>query len=348
MRTITRLSVFALLAVTSALASAGDNVQVTASAVTGWPEPAFKLNGNEQTQGTIQLHYVVEAYSFTPGEFARFSLSMEALHLNGAANAVYPATLTLAQNGSSDLVLTPTPAAIPVLAPGVLPVVEVSIVIPPGVPSEDGTDLVGNLNFSIPGQNKIGTPTSVQVHIRLAHPVGCLHAFDFITDTELSTTYESMTVKVNANKGWVSSSNPSQVSDNVLIANSCSWDEHFDLRIELDSRFDTSPSGGHGNAIHTYDSTGIVDADSFALGAFGEGSGQGQNLCLQNVTVPAGTSFLAAVHSSLIHHLDASLLGRAPFGFSASLTEANTGCAGVLKYSMQPNPLLLEIPFVVD
>jgi len=338
---------FGLVLFASSSVWAGDNIQVTVSGGAG-PEPVLKLNGNEAIQGTVQLFYVVEAYSFPVGPFASFMVDMNAVHLNGALNAVYPAPLTLSQNGSSNLILNPVPSSFSVLGLGEVGTTEVSISIPSGVPNADGTDLVGNLNLAIPGTNKIGTPTSVQVHIRLSHPGGCLKVFDFITDTDLETTYESMTVNVNTNKGWVSSTHPSQISDNVLIANTCSWDEAFDLQIGLDRRFDTNPNGNPGNAIHTYDSAGIVEASDFDIDAFGAGTGQGQNLCLQSVSVPAGTSFLAAVHSALINRLPLSELQPSPFVFGAKLTAPGTACGGQLIYSLDANPLTLEVPFVVN
>jgi hypothetical protein len=80
-------------------------------------------------------------------------------------------------------------------------------------------------------------------------------------------------------------------------------DEEFDLQIGLDRRFHTSPNGNPGNAIQSYNSAGIVEASDFDIDAFDAGTGQGQNLCLQSISVAAGTSFLAAVHGALINHL---------------------------------------------
>ena len=133
-------------------------------------------------------------------------------------------------------------------------------------------------------------------------------------------------------------------SRNVLIANTCSWDEEFDLQIGLDRRFDTNPNGNPGNAIHTYDSAGIVEPSDFDIDAFGAGTGQGQNLCLQSVSVPAGPSFLAAVHSALINRLPLSELQPSPFVFGAKLTAPGTACGGQLIYSLDANPLTLEVP----
>jgi hypothetical protein len=171
--------------------------------------------------------------------------------------------------------------------------------------------------------------------------------FDFITDLDFENVYTSMTVNVNSNKQEVSSTSPSQVSDNVLIANQCGWDETFDLGIVLDSRFRTNPHGNPGNAIHTYDSDGIENDSPFDFTAFGNEAGMGQNLCIENVTVRAGTSYLATVHSQVVPKLASALLGDSPFHFQAWLTAPNTTCAGATNVWAIPDPFLLDIPFSV-
>ena len=79
---------------------AGDNIQVDFTSSS--PQAQIVKNGNDVTQGTIQLWYTVYANGFTPDYFGTFWIDMEALHLTGAMNASYspPATLTLKQNGS--------------------------------------------------------------------------------------------------------------------------------------------------------------------------------------------------------------------------------------------------------
>jgi hypothetical protein len=72
----------------------------------GTPAPSLKLNGNQTTKGTIQLFYTVTDYAFPVGPFAQFSIDMTDVHLSGAAGT-YPAPLSLKQNGSESLVLTP-------------------------------------------------------------------------------------------------------------------------------------------------------------------------------------------------------------------------------------------------
>src|SRR4030095_4761509 len=189
--------------------------------------------------------------------------------------------------------------------------------IPAGVPSADGTELVGNLNMRIPGSNHVGTPTSVQVHILLVHPTACLKSYNFITDTDFNSIITLATVNVNNNGKVTGTSNPAQFSDNILIANTCGQDETIDLDILLDSRWETNPNNNPGNAVFTYSANGEIDPDTFDIEDFGAQAAQKQNLCLKNVTVPAGKSFLATVHSGVIKGLNVALLGTQPFSFQA-------------------------------
>src|SRR5262245_1047900 len=154
-----------VLAITTSTAWAGDNVQVTVSGTS--PVPTQKLNGNDAIQGTIQLWYTVNSFTFPVGDFGSFSINMKDVHLSGTNNAVYPAPLTIQQNGSEDLILTPDQTNFTITGLGWNASTTVHISIPAGVSDADGTDIVGNLHISVPGGNHVGTPTTVQVHIRL-------------------------------------------------------------------------------------------------------------------------------------------------------------------------------------
>jgi hypothetical protein len=52
--------------------------------------------------------------------------------------------------------------------------------------------------------------------------------------------------------------------------------------------------------VFTYFTSDYVDPSSFDITTFGNGTPQGENLWLQDVTLPAGDSFLATVHMGLI------------------------------------------------
>jgi hypothetical protein len=222
----------------------------------------------------------------------------------------------------------------------------VEISIPAGVPNLDGTDLVGNLSMNIPGPNKVGTPTNVQVHIRLVHPTACLKAYDFITDADFSSMVTS--TNVNVHNGTVKSSQPGQFADNVLIVNTCQTNESIDLGIQLDSRWETNPNSNPGNAVFTYSTAGEINPITFNITAFGTGTPHGQSLCLQNVNVAAGTTFMASVHSQVIKGLSTANLGTSPFVLSASARHPNTSCTGNLDPLVVPNGVSVNLPFTIN
>jgi hypothetical protein len=171
------------------------------------------------------------------------------------------------------------------------------------------------------------------------HPTACLKAYNFITDQDFTDVLSS--TLVNVKNGSIKSTSPGQFSNNVLIANTCASDMLVDLTISLDPRWET-----HGaNAVHTYSTAGEIDPATFNIAAFGAGTPGGVNLCLQNVSIPAGTTFLAAVHSQLNKSIGAANLGDAPFQFSASLLQPNASCAGPLETYATPNPVSTALPF---
>jgi len=119
------------------------------------------------------------------------------------------------------------------------------------------------------------------------------------------------------------------------------------------SAFSTQPSNNPGNAVFTFATAGEVDPASFNIGAFGAGTAAGQNLCLQNVSVPAGTSFLVTVKMSINNGMSADLLpggGTGPgvfSGFGAALYDAASACALPMVSIADPNPLAAPLPFTI-
>ena len=86
---------------------------------------------------------------------------------------------------------------------------------------------------------------------------------------------------------------------------------------------------------------------TFDITAFGAGSPEGQQLCLQNVTVPDGNTFLDAVHMQIIHKMLASALpADASFDFSAALYAPGTGCTGAPLPEAGATPVTMVLPFV--
>ncbi len=320
--------------------------------------PLITENGQGYTPGTyavgtIHLDYTVIATSFPAGAFATFQLNMTDVATSGRAPS-YPTLLSIAQNGSDKVVLTPANSPVSVSGLGWAGSVLVTVGISPEAANDptltdDGDVIVGKLQLTAE-DNHLKTTTDVVVKIRLVHPTSaCLKVYDFITDASLVNMLASTEVNVN-NRGKVTSTNPyGSLSQNVMVVNTCAATESFDLRVNLDPWFSTQPSNNPGNAVFTFATAGEIDAASFNIATFGLGTAQGQKLCLQNVTVPGDSTYLATVHMSINNGSPAAGLpaGKVFNGFGAALTEAGASCAGNLVSSATPNPVSAPLPFTI-
>jgi hypothetical protein len=322
-------------------AAANDVVQTSASPI-GEPVPIIVNNGS--AVGTIQLIYTVAADQFPVGDFASFKLTMLDTVVGANKNAPsYPIGLALKQTGSSNLSLTPDCAEFSVSGPGWTGETNVKISILPAVTtSEDGDDLVGNLQVETsPSGSKLSTITTVQVHIRLLKPTSCLRMYDFITAEDFSPV---SLATVNSTKNNVST-NPGQFSDNILVVNSCNADQPLDLKILLDPDFQTNPRNDSGNAVFTYTTSGAINPNVFSISSFGRGTPKGQQLCLGSITVPAGQTLLAAVHTGI--NKDVTLTADGTFVFSAEAYLPGSACAGTPNTLVTPNPATADLPYTI-
>lgn len=350
------------------MASASWAKDAVETSVTNWTgSPFVQINGNPYAQGTfavgtIQLSYTVTGYTFTAGSFGSFDVGWDIepnLTSGGTTNYTGGITLNFQEIGGTNLVLTPNPGSFTVLSSAQTGTSNVAVSIANNVPSDpalncDGCELVGHLQLSTTPQGaKLDTPTDILVKIKLVHPTACIKVYNFVTDQDYQLgTLQTTNLKVatnGAHAGKVVSSQPDQYSDNVLIANTCSTDASFDLKLGLDPNFETNPSGNVGMAVFTYAAPGEIDASNFNITTFGSGTPQGQQLCLQNVTVTAGTTFLATVHSQVKKGTAASALpSDGSFDFAASLSTANSGCSTGLISVANPNPATFVLPFTTN
>jgi hypothetical protein len=304
-------------------ASANDAIQATVTPNPP-PTPIVMNNGTGLTPGTyaigtIQLFYTVSGFQFPAGQFATFDLGLSVAAGKPNPPTAYPVALTLNQTGSN-LALQPASSTFSVTSVAWNEHTTVTIFIPADAPTADGTDLVGNLQISAPGVAHLDTVTTVQVHIKLVHPTACLKLYNFITDEAFTQTVTSTNVNVNNRNGKVTATTPyGQLSDNVLVVNTCSSSESFDVLIALDPWFRTNPSGNPGNAVFTYATTGELDPSAFNILAFGPGTGHGQSLQLTNITVPAGDMFLMTVHMTINKGVLWTGGNAGTFSFSAGL-----------------------------
>jgi hypothetical protein len=314
---------------------------------------------NGLAEGTIHVVYTVNAWAFTPGFFNSFDLSLDIAARSGSPETAYPLTLNLTQKQSGDasLELTPTTANFGVNGPGAVGSTGVTVTIPSGAPDADETTLTGVLQLEAsPGSGNnahLDTITTIVVKVILMHPTACLKVVDFITDQDftrmLATATASTPIEVKVKNGNIQNTNPPQLSDNILIANNCGDAQTFDLQIALDSRFETSPARNPGNAVFTYQTTGIYEEPTTSLDSFGAGTPQGQQLCLGNVTVPAGQTFLATVHMRIGSNVTTALPEDGTFDFLAAVWETDpTACSsGTYLWLAGPNPAPVQLPFTV-
>ena len=133
-----------------------------------------------------------------------------------------------------------------------------------------------------------------------------------------------------------------------MVVNTCGASETFDLRVYLDPSFSTQPNNNPGNAVFTFATAGEIDPSAFNVAAFGTGTPQGQNLCLQNVTVPADSTFLATVHMNINNgQVWSGSLNGTFSGFTAKLTAPTTSCGGSPISNAVPNPSAAPLSFSI-
>jgi len=343
--------------------SASDKVQAAVTETS--PEAVVTPNGT--AVGTIHVVYTVNAYEFTPGSVAgSFKAALSILEVAGNPETSYGLTLKLTQKqeGAGNLVLTPAAEAFTVPdatwrnGDGTM----VTVTIPDNPPNYDGATLTGTLQLEAEGplndrgraiNPQLNTNTSVVVKVVLLHPTACLKAVNFVTDNDfnaLDTVIVNLKTDKKSGVTTLNSTNPGQFSDNVLVVNGCGEDQTIDLRVALDACFDTNPAGNPGQAVFTYLADGEVDAASFDINAFGSQTGQGQNLCLTGLTIPAGQTLLATVHMGAVKGVLSSALPAAgSFGFAASLyEEGSNGCAdGMVHLLSDGDSAAVAVPFVL-
>ncbi len=359
--TLAVCAILALMATAVPAAAATDAVKATVTP-TGQPLPILQENGNGLTPGTyaigtIQLFYTVQAFQFPTGPFATFDVGMviaAASNPNTKKTTSYPVQLTLEQIGSDQVTLTPATSVFSVTDRQWTGGTSVTISIPAPIPDpEDGDELVANMRLTTPSQSQLDTVTNIQVHIKLVFPTACVKLYNFITDQAFTTIVTSTEVNVNVNvkkaTTTVRSTNPyGNLSDNVLVVNTCSVPQTFDLKVALDPWFGTNPSGNPGNAVFTFTTAGVIDPAGSLTRDFGTGTARGQALNLTNVTVDAGDMFLMKVHMSINNGASWTGGTAGTFGgFSAGLYVPGTAFVTPLGDVLAANPATASLGYTV-
>ena len=333
------------------------------------PAPVPQLNGNPYSPGTyavgtIQLFYQIEKSQLgnSPLASLELRLSIQAGNAGGQLTS-YPVDLSLRQTGSANLKLSPTPDPYSVTVPtNPIPnwfaTTIVTVAASPALLQnlanvQPGDDLVANLQIEAERGHFLDTPTSIQVHILvLADDEACIQVFNFLTDMEFTTVLSSVEVNVSNSKKngpEIKGTNPGQLSNNILVVSDCAEPQTFDLQITLDPNFEVKGNNG----VATYLAGGYTDPSQFDIAFFGNGTKQGQNLLLTNITLPPDSSFLATVHMGLITGGSPALLPASGSfdGFLAELLVPGTNLNSLtpaIQFTMaEPNPAMAELGFTI-
>jgi hypothetical protein len=345
---IAACAAFAIM--TARPAAAGDAVRASVTPNTP-PTPLVLLNGTGLTPGTyatgtIQLFYTVQAMQFPIGTFATFDLNLAVAAGKQNPATQYPAMVSVSQAGSG-LVLTPDNPTFAVTSAAWTGSTRVTIAIPDGVSNADGTDLVGNLKIDGDGQSHLDTVTNVQVHIKLVHPTSCLKLYVFVTDQDFTQVLTSATVNFTT-RGKMTGTTPGQLSQNVLVVNTCAASETFDLRAAIDPRFKTNPSGNPGNAVFTYSGAGEQDPSTFNLLGFTSETAHGQLLQLTNITVGAGDMSLMTVHLGIDKDQAWTGGSSGTFTFSGAMYAPGTAFTTLIAGVDAVNPATATVTYTIQ
>jgi hypothetical protein len=303
--------------------------------------------GAFSSSSSIKVQYELTAFNFQAGmtEFGTFDLGLEIedRSAEGGADTSYsPAiNVNIGQNGgdAGKLLVSALPNSYSGIAgSGSLGTSAITIktncTIANPCPTTDGSEIEANLQFSSSPPNALDTSVKVQVRIKLVHPTQCLQLYNFLTDQDLTTDVSStevVVVKSGRNAGKVNATTPfGQFSQNVMVVNTCSSTESFNLSIMLDSSFDTNPNDNPGNAVFTYVAGREIDPENFNINDFSGKTPQGQMLCLTNISLAGDKTFLATVHMGIQRGIYKDSLPEGDFEFSAGIQPAGPDCGGAL------------------
>jgi hypothetical protein len=346
-------------------ALAGDDVAVAVTIPAGEPTPIVTANGNPYANGsyavgTLRLEYTYVGTTFPAGLFATFELGMSTAPKSGPAPS-YPVDLWLEQTGSAALVLTPDTSTFVVPGSGWSDSTLVTVEIPAWVGSdptlnEDGDTIVANLQPKTGPGSKLGTPSSIQVKIRLVHPSACVRHYTFLSDRELSAEVTSMAISFfpsdhNSKPNQVQNVSPTKnVNQNVLLVNTCDTDETVDLDIDPDDRFEIPQPDNQNNSakrVFIYSTSGELVPGAIDLGTLIEVDSLEPTLQLTDLVIGAGETVLVTVYLQLDGALTALNVGASPFSFASTAYEPG-GTWTTLHGPTSPNPATKDVPFTTS
>ena len=359
------LSLLGFVFAAAPAARAGDDVAVAVTIPAGEPAPIVTENGNPYANGsfavgTLRLEYTYVGTTFPAGLFASFELGLTTTPRSGPAPG-YPVDLWLEQTGSSALVLTPDTSSFVVPGSSWSDSTLIAVEIPAWVGSdptlnEDGDAIIANLQLKTTSGSKLGTPSSIQVKIRLVHPTACVRHFTFLSDRELLEEVTSMAITFyasdhNSKPNEVQTVTPTKnVNQNVLLVNTCDTDETVDLDIDPDDRFEIPQPANPNNSakrVFVYSTSGELSPGAIDLGTLTEVDSLEPTLQLTDLVIGAGETVLVTVHLQLDAALTALNVGASPFSFASTAYEPG-GTWTTPHGPTSPNPATKEVPFTTS
>lgn len=218
----------------------------------------------------------------------------------------------------------------------------------------DGTNGTETVTVTIPNQGPGGCttlPHILQGHVTVASssksfktsdkvtvkivltsggpPPACLNLTAATSDQNTGDLLSA--VAVVTSKSLTKTTNPGTISVDGLVVNNCADSRTFDILVQMANNWDTQPTNNPGNSTFLYNQSGLVD--TFLVSGWGTGTKQGEEVCVQNVTLAAGASLLDRVHAQIdtgILYNQLQNYGQTPqdFVFTVGLSTAGTACAG--------------------
>jgi hypothetical protein len=321
------------------------------------------VNGNPDSPGTFAVGTIQLFYAADISELSSLDISFDlALGIKPSSTSkgqstIYPATVEVAPVGSTHFLVDPNPYSWEFVGSDskYWPAAQTFNLTLTNLDNvQVGDDLVANLRIGVTDNGHfLDTPTSVQIHVLVMDPpTACIQVFNFLTDLDFTTVLTGIDVNVSNSKKngpEIKSTNPGQLSNNILVVSQCAEPQTFDLQITLDSHFEVQ---GH-NAVATYLAGGYTDPSQFDISFFGNSTKQGQNLLLTGITLPPNSSFLATVHIGIISGGSTALLPVTGIfdGFVGELLVPGsnlTSLAPFIPFTMaDPNPAMAELGFTI-
>ncbi|HZP23030.1 MAG TPA: hypothetical protein VFB04_06270 [Terriglobales bacterium] len=342
MKRIAPLWMFALLVLGTGAAWGNDAIVSTVTPLTNpySNPPIVQING--VSQGNIRLVYTVVGTQFPCGPqnpFATFNLGMLDQRGSGPVRGSYPATLSLADSGNGTPVqLAPLPNSFTVNGIGWSDNSNVSVNIDCGsLPAPaDGQVIDGQMNQSTNNGSHLNTISTIQVHIMLVFPTNaCVKLYSFQSD---QNTFDILTgVTVIPMNSFTKSTDPSSVSVDGMVVNTCTTPQSFDIAANLGQYWQNIAGSSIGSSTYTYTTAGEFDPTSYGLAAWGTSTPQGETLCVKNFTLAPGYSLLMRVYSVVVPWTPLVNLPQ-PFPYSATLYSPGSNCAGNLLPSTLVGP----------